>query len=140
MSEKVMGMTVRELAYSAEEKVFKGCGDKKVYISSDDEGNDVHELFYPFCSDKEVLSAYGLTEKNILLGYIPDNGGVKHLTVRDLSEYAKKAVENGFGDREIYLTKDEEGNGVHFLYYDFTDKQSILSAYNLKTATAILLG
>jgi hypothetical protein len=40
--------TVRELKALCEQEIAKGNGDKKIYISVDDEGNGFHPLFFPF--------------------------------------------------------------------------------------------
>lgn len=41
-------MTINELYKLCSTQIAKGKGDKYIYISSDDEGNDRHELFYWF--------------------------------------------------------------------------------------------
>ena len=46
-------------------------------------------------------------------------------TVNDLLELCKQEVENGNGDRKILLSNDDEGNGYHALYYDFTPAEEI---------------
>ena len=72
-------MTVAELyAYCARE--FRaGNGNKKIFISDDDEGNGYHELMYEFCTYDELTDngkyasyCYGLEGENnntcIILG------------------------------------------------------------------------
>ena len=39
-------MTIKELYALCEQQIAKGKGDRHIYVSSDDEGNDWHELFY----------------------------------------------------------------------------------------------
>ena len=51
-------LTVNDLAGLLVEEVKKGNGDKKILISSDDEGNAFHGLFYGFTSKEESLKAY----------------------------------------------------------------------------------
>lgn len=46
-------------------------------------------------------------------------------TVNELFELCKQEVENGNGDRKILLSNDDEGNGYHALYYDFTPAEEI---------------
>ena len=46
-------------------------------------------------------------------------------TVNELLELCKQEVENGNGDRKILLSNDDEGNGYHALYYDFTPAEEI---------------
>lgn len=48
-------ITVNELLALCEEQKAQGNGDKKIYISSDDEGNDFHALFYSFTSDPKKI-------------------------------------------------------------------------------------
>lgn len=43
------------------------------------------------------------------------------LTVKDLYEACKKQIENGNGDKIVLVTNDEEANGYHALFYQFTD-------------------
>lgn len=50
-----IGITVKELAQLCLEQIKMGNGDKHVLISSDDEGNEYHTLFYGFTSDKETI-------------------------------------------------------------------------------------
>ena len=46
-------------------------------------------------------------------------------TVNELLELCQQEVENGNGDRKILLSNDDEGNGYHALYYDFTPAEEI---------------
>ena len=43
-----LGLTVTELEKFCKEQIKKGNGDKHILISSDDEGNGFHTLFYAF--------------------------------------------------------------------------------------------
>lgn len=69
-----MIITVNELLSLCEEQKSKGNGNKKVYISTDDEGNYFHPLFFGFTDKKDDIEAYGRmgsideTEGVILLG------------------------------------------------------------------------
>ena len=47
----MMGITVKELYESCKTQVEKGNGNKLILISSDDEGNDFHTLYYLFQDD-----------------------------------------------------------------------------------------
>lgn len=65
-----MIITVRQLADLAGQEIAKGNGNKKVYISQDDEGNGYHALFYGFTSDKKDLEeikeyCYGLENEEL---------------------------------------------------------------------------
>lgn len=47
--------TVKDLLDACSEQVSKGNGNKKVYISRDDEGNGYHALFFGFTDDPKEL-------------------------------------------------------------------------------------
>jgi len=61
------GITVKQLAEFCADEIAKGNGNKKVLISSDDEGNDFHVLFYGFTSDKKEIK-----EINEYTGFLND--------------------------------------------------------------------
>ena len=46
------------------------------------------------------------------------------LTVKDLLEACKKQVEIGNGNKIIVVADDNEGNGYHGLFYEFTEDAS----------------
>lgn len=50
-----LGLTVAQLLEFCKEQVEKGNGDKHIIISTDDEGNGYHTLFYSFTDDEENL-------------------------------------------------------------------------------------
>ena len=50
------GITVRELAQDCNELIKQGYGDKIVQISTDDEGNGYHTLYYSFTVDDQTLN------------------------------------------------------------------------------------
>ena len=51
-------LTVRKLKAACDDIIAKGHGDKAVFISSDDEGNGFHELFFLFMTDKEDVEKF----------------------------------------------------------------------------------
>lgn len=52
-----LGLTVNQLAHACRQQIGKGNGNKHVLISSDDEGNEFHTLFYGFTdNDTEGFS------------------------------------------------------------------------------------
>lgn len=53
-----MNIKVQDLYYMCKEQVEKGNGGKKILISSDDEGNSYHELFYTFTEEIEDYKDY----------------------------------------------------------------------------------
>ena len=42
------------------------------------------------------------------------------MMVKELLEHCKALVKDGQGDKQILISDDEEGNGYHFIWYDFT--------------------
>ena len=51
-------LTVNKLLEMCEELKANGMGDKRIYLSSDDEGNDFHALFYGFTFTPEKVKEY----------------------------------------------------------------------------------
>lgn len=47
--------TVNDLFNICKEEQIKGNGNKKILISSDDEGNEFHVLFFGFSNARELL-------------------------------------------------------------------------------------
>lgn len=43
------------------------------------------------------------------------------ITVNQLLEFCQKQVKAWNGDKKILISRDDEGNGYHNLYYQFTD-------------------
>lgn len=52
------GITVKELLNECKKQIKNGNGDKHILISSDDEGNGFHTLFYGFTDNPEDIRAY----------------------------------------------------------------------------------
>lgn len=48
-------LDINKLAQDLLEEIIKGNGDKKIFISSDDEGNSFHRLFYTIDTSPEYL-------------------------------------------------------------------------------------
>lgn len=49
-------MTIEELYDLCEKEIKHGNGQKTIYISSDDEWNDFHELFYWFTPNEDDIA------------------------------------------------------------------------------------
>lgn len=61
------------------------------------------------------------------------------MTVNELLEECKKLKKKGLGDRQVYISQDDEGNGFHPLFYAFqTDAEEVEEEAG--TANAVLLG
>ena len=43
------------------------------------------------------------------------------LTVKELYRLCQKEIQKGHGDHVIMLSDDDEGNGYHYCWYDFTE-------------------
>ena len=41
------------------------------------------------------------------------------LTVKELADACNKQIAKGNGDRVIMISNDDEGNGYHYLWYEF---------------------
>lgn len=54
-------ITINELAKALQKQIQAGNGDKKILLSSDDEGNEYHEMFFMITSVESV----GLKEYQI---------------------------------------------------------------------------
>ena len=50
----------------------------------------------------------------------------KGLTVKQLFECCKKQIALGNGDKHILISDDDEGNGYHTLFYEFTTETDML--------------
>lgn len=59
--------TVNDLLTFCKDEISRGNGNKKIYISQDDEGNGFHPMFYAFTSTKENVEAYGYNPDEIIL-------------------------------------------------------------------------
>ena len=42
------------------------------------------------------------------------------MTIKQLLEACQEAVNKGYGDKQILISDDDEGNGYHTLYFGFT--------------------
>jgi len=66
------GITVKELLKACQEQVKLGNGDKNIVISSDDEGNSYHTLYYLFSpiekGTEELFQDGNDPAKTVILG------------------------------------------------------------------------
>ena len=51
------------------------------------------------------------------------------ITVNTLLQLCKEQVREGNGNKKIFISKDDEGNGFHGLYYGFTTDQNDIKLY-----------
>ena len=69
------GITVEQLFNYCEEQIKKGNGSKEILISTDDEGNGYHTLFYAFTDDPNVIKS--IAEES----YIHDNNDLDNVVI-----------------------------------------------------------
>ena len=50
-------LTIKDLHSALETAIMNGYGDKKILLSSDDEGNSYHEMFFAMSMVKDCVSA-----------------------------------------------------------------------------------
>lgn len=53
-------------------------------------------------------------------GKVIPTWGNKPLKVSELLKICKNAVDNGLGNKYVFISQDDEGNGFHALFYSFT--------------------
>ncbi|MEE3344923.1 MAG: hypothetical protein VZS44_12570 [Bacilli bacterium] len=52
------------------------------------------------------------------------------LTVNELLELCEEQKAKGNGNKKIYISRDDEGNGYHGLYFGFTDTEKDIEVLN----------
>ena len=75
---KQKGITIDQLYKECEKQIKAGRGNRRILISSDDEGNEYHELFFGFSPDMDFSSdpsmksmlPYGVTPEDVDREYI----------------------------------------------------------------------
>lgn len=59
---------------------------------------------------------------------------MNQMTVKELMEFCKKEVEAGNGDKMIVISDDNEGNGYHGLFWQFSPADDFVdSIYDSKS-------
>lgn len=69
------GITIKELYLELQKQMHKGNGSKKILITTDDEGNGCHELFFGISETKDFVGChmqmpYHLTDEEIVNNYV----------------------------------------------------------------------
>lgn len=74
---KEIGITIEQLYLECAKQIKAGNGKRHIMISSDDEGNGFHELFYGFSNDIDFtepwtagMLPYGVTAQQAKKSYI----------------------------------------------------------------------
>ena len=57
------------------------------------------------------------------------------MTVNELLNYCKEQIKLGNGNKTIYISDDDEGNGYHSLYFRFTDDKDDVKELLMSTCT-----
>lgn len=52
------------------------------------------------------------------------------MTVKELLYECKQAIVEGHGDKQIYISADDEGNYFHKMYYGFTTSRADLEDFD----------
>lgn len=50
------------------------------------------------------------------------------MTVRELKKCCESAIKDGFGDHNVVLANDDEGNGYRDLFYPFMTNQEMVKS------------
>ena len=53
----------------------------------------------------------------------------KPITVKELKDLCEKQIKKGNGNSVIMISRDDEGNGYHYLWYAFTTAKEIVDDY-----------
>lgn len=51
---------------------------------------------------------------------------MKAIDVKTLKKLCEKEIKKGNGDKVIMISQDDEGNGFHYLWYEFCDPDEAL--------------
>lgn len=51
------------------------------------------------------------------------------MNIKELYKYCQDEILNGNGNKEIYISTDEEGNGFHKMYYAFTSNRELIEKF-----------
>ena len=63
------------------------------------------------------------------------------MTVKDLLKHCEYQINKGNGNKEIYVSNDDEGNGYHKLIFTFSENVSELDEYGqVDKKNGIILG
>lgn len=51
----------------------------------------------------------------------------KPITVKELLKLCQEEIKKGHGDYSIMISDDDEGNGYHYLWFEFSNAKDILT-------------
>lgn len=52
---------------------------------------------------------------------------MKPITVKLLKKFCEQQIDKGNGDKVIMISQDDEGNGYHYLWYQFSTIEQALA-------------
>ena len=58
----------------------------------------------------------------------------KPLTVKELAKLCQDEIKKGHGDYSIMLSDDDEGNGYHYLWFNFITASELDGAFELENS------
>lgn len=53
----------------------------------------------------------------------------KGITVKELLKMCQEELRNGNGDKHVLISRDDEGNGFHTLFYGFSSDPKTIKMY-----------
>lgn len=62
------------------------------------------------------------------------------ITLKQLQEEIQKAIDEGHGDKVVILSNDDEGNGVHRMFYTITSEPETIESFDYDADKYILIG
>ena len=62
------------------------------------------------------------------------------MTINDLLELCNEEIKKGNGNKTIFISRDDEGNGFHKLIYGFTSTPENVREYDYDPDKEVLLG
>lgn len=63
------------------------------------------------------------------------------VTVKELHQMLGKAIKKGKGDRNVVLSRDDEGNGYHYMFYHLTEvNEELAEEFGLDAENDIIVG
>lgn len=57
---------------------------------------------------------------------------MKPLTVKQLKDLCMKEIQKGNGNKVIMISRDDEGNGFHYLWYSFQTVEELEKPFEYK--------
>lgn len=62
------------------------------------------------------------------------------ITLKQLHEDIAQKIKDGHGDKVILLSNDDEGNGVHQMFYTLDDRAEVIEGYGYDPDKYIIVG